>query len=420
MRNWLESNFTVTNLRSTLFVLFTLSILLFPLGQALRVILPLLCLPIVTLLYIKDWKNATLRILPIRWLLLIFFVSFIIQLVTSEWLAASWTSVRPNLLRGFILVFVGMEVVRSEKELQWLVIIFAITFFYEGVDGIWQALTGFDYIKHTAIMDGRLTGSLGTYRVGNYMAILALPAFGVWVLLPVKNNRLHIITVTILLSPGLFLWLGSFTRIGYLAFFVAFYALWLCIWTKFSWLKVFVPPALFIVVLSIFGVARLSWETMLNDPRIELWTKAFEIGKKHLWLGTGSSTFVLALQKQGINLQSVPSIDLEHPHNMYIQFFVDGGIIGFTCYLLFFIGVTLWTLFHIRKGVQEEIKEVFSGYYWQLLSFIWAGWVAYLITGFCGHNFYRTWWLSIASTLLGILLGGCQWGKRIIRKDIVE
>lgn len=416
--NWrgLESN--SSRLRSVLFIFFSLSILLFPLGQALRVILPILCLPIIILLYIQDWNNSTLRILPFRWLFIIFIASFIIQLVTSEWLAASWASVKPNLLRGIVLAFVGMEVVRSEKDLRWLIIIFAVTFFYEGLDGVWQVLTGFDYIKHTAIMSGRLTGSLGTYRVGNYMAIIALPAFGIWTLLPMKNNRLRIVAVAVLLSPGLFLWLGSFTRIGYLALLGALYILWICIWTKFSLLKVIVPPMLLLVVLSMFGIARLSWETMLNDPRIELWIRAIEVGKEHLWLGTGSSTFILALKKQGIILQSVPSMDLGHPHNIYIQFFIDGGLIGFTSYILFFVIITLWTLFHIRRGVQKEIQGLFLGCYWQLLSFIWAGWVAYLITGFCGHDFYRTWWLSTAATLLGILIGGCQWGKKDSKKEL--
>lgn len=412
MNFWKMMQITQCDIRTILFVLFGLSIGLFPLGQSFRVVIPLVCVPFLIVLYWRDWSHSTFYAIPIRWLFFIFISSFMIQLVSSEWIAASWVSVKPNLLRGFVLVFVGMEAVRSERSLKWLIIIFSLTFLYEGLDGIWQAIEGTDYIKHSSMLDGRLTGSLGTYRVGNYMAIIAFPAMGIWSILPIKNIVLRSIIVSALLFPGLFLWIGSFTRIGYFGFFIGCYLLWLCIWTKFSWSKAIIPPAILLSLFFILGISRLSWISIIKDPRIELWTKALEVGKENFWFGTGSSTFILALQKYDMDLKSVPSMDLDHPHNIYVQFFVDGGIFGLVCYLIFLFGVTFWSLRHIRNGVQNERNGILSGTYWKMASFFWAGWIAYLSTGFGAHNFYRTWWLATAASLLGIIIGACQWGPK--------
>lgn len=408
--SWLNAFFTPSTLRLILFFFFVLSILFFPFGEAFRVIFPIACLPFLSILYWKDWNNSTLRHLPIRWLFGIFVISFFIQLLASEWIFASWVSIYPNFFRGFILVFVGMEVVRSEYELRWLIIAFAGAFFLEGLDGVWQAITGFDCIKHTALIDGRLTGSLGTYRVGNYMSIIVFPAMGIWMFIPTKSIVFRGVLTILLLSPGIVLWVGAFTRIGYFACIVGLYILWLCIWTKRVWWKIIVPPVIFVSFLTVFGISRLSWKIIFTDPRVELWTKALRVGLENFWFGSGSSTFILALQKYGFCLNCDLSMDLGHPHNMYIQFFVDGGIVGLFSYLFFLFGVTYWSWSVIQKGVQEELLGQIHGEYWRFTSFFWAGWVAYLCTGCGAHDFYRTWWFSTAATILGIVVGACQWG----------
>ncbi len=399
-------------IRAILFTCFLLSVITFPLGQAFRVGGPLVCFPLLVWLYLLDWENATLRVIPVRWLCVIFAIGVSLQVLCSQWISISWAAVCPNIFRGFIMFFVSMETVRSEKELRWLIYSFAGVFFYEGIDGIWQALVGKDFIHKTAIMDrGRLTGSLGTYRIGNYMAIIALPAFGLCLLLPQKNKILFFFIISIIFIPGTFLLIGSQTRIGYLGVFLGGYFLWLCVWTRFSWKKVFIPPLLLITITLFIEIFFIQDRSIFSDPRIKIWSKALSVGLEHFWLGTGSSTFMLAVAEQDKSFLEYFSVDLGHPHNMYIQFFIDGGILGVLCFFTFIWGMTYWAWKYIHRYIALERQNIVKGYHWRLTSFFFGGWIAYLGTGLGAHDFYRTWWLSIAAIILGSLLGACWWGK---------
>ena len=85
--------------------------------------------------------------------------------------------------KGFILPFIAMECVRGEKDLRRLVWACVLACFWQGLDGVWQVFTGRDFIMGYELNAGRLTGSLGDYTVGNYIALALIPAFGLWFIL---------------------------------------------------------------------------------------------------------------------------------------------------------------------------------------------------------------------------------------------
>ena len=164
------------------------------------------------------------------------------------------------------------------------------------------------------------------------------------------------------------------------------------------------------VLLVLFGPSRISLEKALADPRGELWVTAWQTMLHTPWFGTGIGSFVPALQAAGLDLP-LNGLEVQHPHNAYLQFLVDGGIVGFAAMTLFLFGMTLWTWRRIRQGLRMEREEAATGTgggsFWRLSLFFWGGWFGYLVVLGGGHDFYRTWFLSTGMTLLGIVLGAC-------------
>lgn len=395
--------------RCLLFWLFWVSIFLFPFGQIFIVAGPILCLLPLLFLYWKDWKCCTLAHLPTAWLLALFFLSVMMQVGFSHWMDRSWEVMSPNLLRGFLLPFIGMECVRTEKDLRRLAGAFFCAAVLQGVDGVWQHVMGHDLIKHAPPMFGRLTGSFGTYRVGDYMGMILLPACAVGLLLPLKNRIARIALTACLLSPGLFLWIFAQARMGYLALALGLYVVWLSGQERVAWKPSLAALALF-VLLILFGPSRISLERALADPRGELWMTAWQTMLHTPWFGTGIGSFVPALQAAGLDLP-VNGLSVQHPHNAYLQFLVDGGIVGFAAMTIFLFGMAFWSWRRIRQGLRMEREEAATGTgegsFWRLALFFWGGWFGYLVVLGGGHDFYRTWFLSTGMTLLGIVIGAC-------------
>lgn len=395
-------------IRRLLFCLFWFSVVCFPFGQIFVVAGPLLCLPPLALLYRNDWANTTLARLPVRWLFLVFFLAVGVQLFHSQWFARSWTALSPNLLRGLLLPFIGMECVRTEKDLRRLTIAFCCVAALQGLDGVWQYMTGHDAIKNAPLMGGRLTGSFGTYRVGNYMGMILLPACAVGLLLPLKNRRARIALTACLLAPGIFLWIFAEARMGYAAFAFGLCAVWLSGRERLAW-KPLLPVLAVFILLVLAGPRRISLELALADPRGELWMTAWRTMLHAPWFGTGIGSFVPALQEAGLDLP-INGLKVQHPHNAYLQFLVDGGIVGFAAMTLFLFGMAAWSWRRIRHGIlseRENAEPEGGGSFWRLTLFFWGGWLGYLVVLIGGHDFYRTWFLSTGMTLLGIVLGAC-------------
>ena len=418
----------------TLFVLFALSIVLFPFGQALRTALPLLCLPVLVLLYAKDWQNRMLRHLPVWWLLAAFFALIAVEVFASSWFALSWKTVHPNLLRGFLLLFVGLECVRDSRDLRRLILAFALAAVITGLSGVWQFATGEDFISGAVPLtlggdipaDGfvpgmlaslgefRLTGPLSTYRVGNYLALIMLPVCGLALLWPGKNpeprltlnTAVRAVLTLCVLAPATFVWLGAQSRAGYMAVFGGLYIAWLLFIRPRRLFALL--PLVACLLLALFGPERVSLAHALADERASIWQTAWQCFLAHPWFGTGAETYAPACAALGITHLSTGNPVPPHPHSIYAQWLVDGGIAGFVVMAAFAFGLAFWSVRKIRLGLRGPSEFQL---FWKLTAFFWAGWCGYLINGLAAHGFYRTWWLATAFSVLGILLGACVRGS---------
>lgn len=166
-----------------LFWTFWVSLALFPIGYGWREVTPPLCFIFLLLYYRHAWHRSVLRRLTVWPLFLCAGAMTLIGVVFSTDVWQSFLHGGMGVNKAYILPFIAMECVRSTRDLRRLVHACVLACVWQGLDGMWQAWTGFDFIMGYAPNAGRLTGSLGDYSVGNYMALAMIPAFACWFLL---------------------------------------------------------------------------------------------------------------------------------------------------------------------------------------------------------------------------------------------
>lgn len=402
---------------SLLFITFWLSLALFPIGYGWREVTPPLCLIFLLIYYRHAWQESVLRRLKVVWLFACVALMSLIGIVFSINPWQSFLHVGMGINKAFILPFIAMECVRTPQNLRQLVWAFVFACFWQGLDGVWQAWSGFDFIMGYAPNSGRLTGSLGDYTVGNYLALALVPAFGVWFILKGQSGSLAALLIfTALFWPAFFLFQGASSRSGALAIAGAL-ALWALI--NYSWKnwRVYIYPMLVMAGFIICQPARLLPSQVLADDRWDLWHLGWQVFMARPLTGAGAGQYNNAFRSLGLAPQH-EAITISHPHNLYLDMLYAHGIVGFIAGMIFVAGFALWGYRRIRKNLLAERRT--SNIYWRLTAWFWLGYMAWLINGIFGHDFYRIWWLALAMCSLGIMTGAIINAPQSCDKNLLE
>lgn len=397
---------------SCLYISFWISLAFFPAGYGFREVMPPLCMIFLLLYYRYGWNGSVLAGLKIFWLFPCLWLMILIGVIFSSNPWASLLHAGTGLNKAFILPFIAMECARNEKELKGLVWALVFACFWQGLDGLWQAFTGMDFIMDYKPNAGRLTGSLGDYTVGNYLALALAPAFGVWFILRQKFSApVCFLLATSLFWPAFFLFQGASSRSGALAL-ASVFILWALLsrgWRNFRlplW-----PAAAILLTFAICQPGRLSLERILQDERWDLWRLGWKVFVQNPWFGAGAGQYNSAFHALGLlPLREDPGIS--HPHNLYLDMLYAHGIIGFGLGAVFIFGFLYWGWNKIKPRLRKEIACGYKNVYWRLTAFFWLGYAAWLVNGIFGHDFYRIWWLAEAMCSLGIMIGAAASGVR--------
>lgn len=393
--------------QKTLFAAFWVSIAFFPIGYGFREALPPLCLIFLCLYYRHGWRESVLRHLKPAWLFLCPLIMTILGVVFSihPWEALLHAGTGVN--KGFIIPFIAMECVKSGEQLKKLVWAFVFACFWQGLDGIYQSITGVDFIMGYAKNAGRLTGSLGDYTLGNYLALAFIPAMGVWFILRQNCPRLlSLFLYFALLWPAFFTIMGAGARSGMLALAAAVFLYFLLARGPKNW-AAWTAPLLIALAFWLFQPGRLDPAYIAGDNRWDLWRLAWAVIREHPWLGAGPGQYNTAFRELGLKPQ-YEEITISHPHDLYLDMLYAHGIIGFVLGMIFLCGFLLWGLANILPRMRRGDKKL----YWRLTAFFWLAYAGWLVNGIFGHDFYRLWWLAEAMTFLGIMAGAIGHGQR--------
>jgi len=387
-----------------LFWSFWLSLASFPIGYGAREVLPPVCFVFLLLYYRVNWRQSVLCRLDVRFLFYCLWGMICIGVFFSEDVWTSLLHAGTGINKGFILPFIAMECVRDEKDLRRLVWACVLACFWEGLDGVHQALTGSDFILGYTRNAGRLTGSLGDYSVGNYIALALIPAFSLWFILrrafaPAASALLWVAA----LWPAFFLLVGSASRSGALAVAVSF-GLWVVLRGGKSRWKIGVCALAGLLLSVLLFQGRLGLSAVEGDGRWSLWHLAWHVFTQHPWLGSGAGTYNEAFRALGLT-PAHDEITISHPHNLYLDMLYAHGIVGFVLGMAFLLGFLWWGYRRIRPRLLAERAGNSPSVYWRLTAWFWLGVFGWLVNGIFGHDFYRIWWLALAMSHLGIMIG---------------
>lgn len=399
---------TQKQIHTALVYLFCFYMLFFSFGRIFIQIGQLGSILLLVAYYAKGFHNTNLHKFGGKKFFFLFFAYIALNILLSQWPEQSIRAISSNWWKAFLIPFIAIELVRSEKDIQKLIIAFSGAAFLQGLDGIWQHLTGFDLIHHTSIYYDRLTGSMKTPRVGNYMAIILPAACGIFYFTKQQGYKWGKAICAILLFPAVFLWIFSLTRSGYAGGSIALFTLWAFMWPPFRLYKFALPTAT-AGVLILLGPSRISLERLMQDPRWEIWSFSLKIFDHFPIFGAGLKTYAPARDMLGLK-QVLAHAEIPHPHNIYLQFLSDGGIVGFVACMIFLFGLLYYAFTAIRPNIVHEIQSRSTNYYWRYTALFWGSYLAYLGTGISAHDFFRTWWLTIGMAMLGITLGACTSG----------
>lgn len=387
-----------------LFWSFWLSLASFPIGYGMREVMPVLSFIFLLLYYRHEWRNSVLRRLDARPLFYCLWLMVGIGVCFSTDPLSSLLHAGTGINKGFILPFIAMECVRGEKDLRRLVWACVLACSWQGLDGLWQAFTGRDFIMGYEPNAGRLTGSLGDYTVGNYIALALIPAFGLWFILrrglDAVSSAFLCLTV---FWPAFFLLQGAASRSGALAVASAFGFWALLRRRRWQW-RILLWPLAALVVFILCQPQRLTPETLASDGRWSLWELGWRVFLEHPWFGAGTGQYNAAFRALGLS-PAEDDITISHPHNLYLDILYAHGLVGFCLGMVFLLGFLWWGYKRLRPRLTAEYAGKSPSLYWRLTAWFWIGFAGWLVNGIFGHDFYRIWWLGLAMSHLGVMIG---------------
>ncbi|MBD5552898.1 MAG: O-antigen ligase family protein, partial [Desulfovibrio sp.] len=393
---------------------FWLSLALFPIGYGFREVMPPICLIFLGCYYRCDWQNSVLKRLgKTAWLFGCAAGMTLIGVIFSIHPQSSFLHACMGLNKAYILPFIAMECATSLADLKRLAWACALACFWQGLDGLWQAFTGHDFIMGYGYA-GRLTGSLGDYTVGNYLALALVPAFGVWFILAARLPlSACAFTAFALLWPAAFLFLGASSRSAILAVTAAL-GLWAIMRKGIKNLAWLCLPGCAAAIFLFFQAGRFAPQAVISDNRWDLWRLAWQVFQAHPWLGAGAGQYNAAFRELGL-APVAETITISHPHDLYLDMLYAHGLIGFGLGMVFLLGFLLWGGLKIWPKIRAADLHTDKGLYWILAAWFWLGYLAWLVNGIFGHDFYRIWWLALAMCNMGVMIGAVVSG---LPKDI--
>lgn len=383
-----------------------------------------------------NWQGSALNGFVHKWALFVFAVFLLESVIFSNDVLTSLIHVGRGLNKQFLVFFLAMECARTKKDVIYLAWCLLAGCFFQSMVCLWQLQTGFDPIHHDPLKAGRLTGSMGSYWVGNYLILAAIPTACLWYRLARQNGKLVAFFLFLAIAcPLVVATVLSGTRAAGLSILVAVALAWAacrpsghqqdqdaCLQDSASSdqpkarlsarltslqirrvsLCLCLVFAAMACLLFVFGEGRLSLGKIFHDSRITLWGFALEVFKTDPWTGVGAWQYRPTVQSLDFASQfSLDYIGQSHPHDAWLQVLCETGVIGFAlCFVPIFALVwyalrAFWPAMHYGRHRQ---------FAWAGFCF-WLGVMAFFAHWLIGHDFFRPWYQALFLLHLGVACG---------------
>lgn len=350
-----------------------------------------------------------------------------------------------KLLEGVTLYFIVTETVSNRKKLDWILVTMILSMLLIGVDGIFQFMAGWDFLRHYPNL-GRISASfINPNGLGGWLTIMLPLAFSIlWV---VKNRQpKKVIKFALWILTGILILCLALSRsrgasVG-LVFGMIFF-IFVIFFVKVKKSKTFLIVLALILAVSLLAapyfinahteLARLikespginSWDdaaTFIKNflfsvkkylvpimiekdiVRTHLWREALLIIKDFPVFGCGLNTYSIVAPRYKSGLAEAGI----YAHNSYLQMAAETGIVGLISFVLVIV-----SLFTISLMSLKNIKDSF---YSGILLGLLVGLFGFLVHSFFDVNFYA---LQLA-TLMWFIMGLIIAVQRIALKEESE
>lgn len=236
------------------------------------------------------------------------------------------------------------------------------TMFFSSVITSLIALQYFLFGKLT--YDGRLAAF---YSSPNYLAMFLAPSFFIGIYL-IKNLKLAIEKFVTLFS--FFIILGAlYLTYSYATWIAIILSLFLAEFIKRRKKVNWKIPTIFILLLAVIIATQLNNPKFKNyfserssiESRMMIWKSSLKITRDNLFFGIGPGNF----QNKYLEYQKYFPLYLEwavpHPHNLYLAFWLQSGILGFSGFIIFLFFWTKKTILLLGKQKNSAFLAVSLG-----------------------------------------------------------
>lgn len=149
----------------------------------------------------------------------------------------------------------------------------------------------------------------------------------------------------------------------------------------------------------------------LGSNRGYIWSRSLPLIKNNLIIGSGPDTFVFEFPQQDVqsklNFLNDPYVIIDKPHNMYLQYAINTGLLSLIVLIILFAGYIIQTIKSILNDDDTFTIAIKLG----LLSAV----VSYLASGFTTDSVVSV--APVFWVILGIGYGVNLIGKQILTKE---
>lgn len=235
------------------------------------------------------------------------------------------------------------------------------------IDGYIQYFFGKDLFGHSIVYTDnffRLTGPFSKQFLGAYVSILSMPLLAISIYFISKKER-TLYSILFLVLTYLIVFLSG-ERSPLLQTTIGLIGITCVLATRNKKLLILFPilGLLILVIMYTFGfqqvINRQFFSTLhtLNhyseSPYGKLWNAGIKIGLENLLFGVGPMHFHM-------HCETITDFCRSHPHNIYIEFLSETGIIGLSLFVYLFYEIIRDFLVNNKKGQDQFIKALALG-----------------------------------------------------------
>jgi hypothetical protein len=154
------------------------------------------------------------------------------------------------------------------------------------------------------------------------------------------------------------------------------------------------------IINSLQDIGRGDWNQVFTGRIDSLWLPLLSEWKNNIWLLLLGRGKYAMMTSSGFQIGTV--LDVTHPHNAFIEFFLDNGIILLLVFIFFIIKLT--------KLAWHKLRLINSDIGWALFVSI----ICYLIATFTGRSLYPSYDNMFLFPVIALLVNHCRLPKSIL------